>query len=68
VSQTNQTSATFSEEIRKVRSQFRKGSGCFECRACGKKTRENGSSNSQVQLCPKCQAQFERENSESDAS
>lgn len=34
--------------------RFQKGSGVFTCRSCGKQTRENGSGNSYVSLCPVC--------------
>jgi hypothetical protein len=35
-------------------SKFRHGSGCFTCKGCGRKTRENGSGNSDCELCPEC--------------
>ena len=35
-------------------SNFLEGSGCFKCGSCGRKTRENGSGNSEWNKCPDC--------------
>ena len=36
--------------------RFRRGSGCFECKVCGKRTRDTGD-NASCEMCPLC---FER--------
>lgn len=33
---------------------FARGSGCYDCRVCKKKTRETGEGESKVGLCRKC--------------
>lgn len=48
-----------------VKSKFVRGSGCFKCVNCGKKTREvNG--NQSVELCPACWIEANMENHHSD--
>jgi hypothetical protein len=44
--------------------QFQKGSGCFTCEACGKKTRQTEGNNANKVYCIKCIDEFEKENSE----
>ena len=43
-------------------SKFRKGSGVYNCRICGKQTRETGNNESAVRLCRKCNDRALREN------
>lgn len=38
----------------KHNSHFRHGSGCYECKNCGKQTRDTGEGESGWQLCRKC--------------
>ena len=40
--------------------------GCFKCVSCGRKTRENGDCNSDLELCPECMEASELENGMSD--
>lgn len=55
------------EKFKKRHSGFERGSGCFVCLSCGKKTRDvNG--NSQFELCVRCVNMFEEENAELDKS
>ena len=42
------------------------GSGCYDCGACGKKTRDTGRGEAGVQLCLACYVQACRENRHSD--
>jgi len=42
------------------------GSGTYECRACGKKTRETGQDESSAHLCRECNAIGLTENTHSD--
>ena len=49
-------------------SQYRSGSGVFNCSLCGKKTRETGEGNSSVQLCAFCYEEAMLENSLSDGN
>lgn len=42
----------------RIGSDFKRGSGCFQCNICGKLTRDTGNGNGDCHLCPKC---FERE-------
>lgn len=42
--------------------------GCYTCLSCGKKTRETGDGESDVQLCKKCFRDSQMENMYSDAS
>lgn len=44
---------------------FRRGSGCFKCRICGKLTRETKYS-SGSELCRECEERSEHENSHAD--
>jgi hypothetical protein len=46
--------------------RFQKGSGVFECKGCGARTRASGTGNESARLCPKCYAQALAENSEED--
>lgn len=46
-------------------SQFRAGSGCFECKRCGKLTRDVDG-NADVDMCPLCEAISGQENALSD--
>lgn len=34
--------------------KFQRGSGCYVCRACGKRTRDTGHAETSVRLCRKC--------------
>lgn len=36
------------------RARFEKGSGCFDCGVCGRKTRATGGDNDSVKLCEEC--------------
>ena len=47
-------------------SSFQRGSGCYNCNSCGKRTRETGLGESQVELCRDCLESSELENSISD--
>lgn len=53
------------KEDKSRNSKFRPGMSVFTCRACGKKTRETGSSNGNVELCEYC---FEEGGLENDLS
>lgn len=46
----------------KDKRRFRRGSGRYICRACGKHTRETGEGESALQLCRQCQYEAELEN------
>ncbi len=35
-------------------SRFERGTGCYTCRACGRRTRETGDSEGQAVLCRSC--------------
>lgn len=48
-------------------SKFRRGSGCFTCAECGKRTRDVNGQNGALELCPLCQSKAECGNSLSDA-
>ena len=48
--------------------KFRRGTGCYTCRSCGKKTRETGSSESFAELCLTCFDYFSWENTHNDES
>jgi len=47
-------------------SKFQKGSTCYDCRICGKKTRETGDSESFIRLCRHCSQISGDENSVAD--
>lgn len=39
----------------RVRNRFERGSGCYTCRSCGRKTRSTGrGDNELIQLCEEC--------------
>jgi len=60
---------TFKElrEQRRAGTGFDKGSGCYTCIECGKKTRNtNYGSEADMKLCKKCYQAAEQENAESD--
>jgi len=48
------------------RNRFNRGSGCYECRVCGKQTRETGHDESSCQLCAFCYEESGLENHHSD--
>lgn len=48
-------------------SRFRKGTGCFTCTLCGKRTRDTGD-NGSVEMCPLCDAKSGCENTLSDTT
>ncbi len=48
--------------------RFAKGSACFTCRDCGKRTRDTGGGNGGVELCPVCYAKAGAENTLQDTS
>lgn len=50
----------------KSNSRFRKGSGVYVCLGCGKRTRETGSSESNVELCIDCYDDAGMENEHDD--
>ena len=51
----------------KTSNRFQKGSGCFTCQSCGKKTRSTGcGDNEHVNLCVDCYERAGDENSVSD--
>lgn len=43
-------------------SKFKKGSGKYICRMCGKQTRETGNDESNVRLCRNCNDRVLKEN------
>lgn len=45
------TTATFTKQ---PANRFTKGSGCYDCRCCGVKTRDTGGDGSGVKLCDMC--------------
>lgn len=50
----------------KRKSRFTRGSGCYTCRACGKRTRETGEGESSIELCIRCYDDAGLENNHSD--
>lgn len=46
--------------------RFGRGSGCYQCKECGKSTRETGRSESSVGLCAACYEDAEAENAHYD--
>ena len=49
-----------------MKTRFQRGTGCFACKSCGKRTRDVGD-NGSVRLCPLCDAKALNGNSLSDA-
>lgn len=47
---------------------FKRGSGCYVCRDCGKQTRETGGGESASRLCRDCYTLAEWANAHSDES
>lgn len=47
---------------------FARGSGCYDCRCCKKKTRETGEGESQVKLCRQCYDDAGYENDHEDGN
>lgn len=47
-------------------SQFQRGSGCYTCLICGKRTRETGGGESGCNLCVRCMEVSGHENSVAD--
>lgn len=45
-----------------MNSYFKKGSGCFTCDICGKKTRNTTGDNANDFSCAKCLKEWEEEN------
>jgi hypothetical protein len=54
--------ATMAQDV--PHSQFKAGSGSFQCEACGKKTRDTGNHEAELRLCKSCIDKFNAENSE----
>jgi len=46
---------------------FKKGSGCFKCRLCGKLTRDVNGYNGSIELCELCDIKTGAENTLSDS-
>jgi ribosome-binding protein aMBF1 (putative translation factor) len=46
--------------------RFKGGSGAYQCRICGKQTRETGYDESSLELCAKCLLQEYVNNAQSD--
>lgn len=53
--------------MKKRLSGFETGSGCYQCRLCGKETRETGGGESSSLLCAACDVRTMAENSHNDA-
>lgn len=49
-----------------MKNRFQRGSGCFKCLACGRRTRSTGD-NGDVQLCPECYEECQMENQIADS-
>jgi hypothetical protein len=53
---------------RNTNSLFKRGSGMFKCRHCTRNTRDTGSDNGDVEMCPDCYQGCMWENGGNDAS
>jgi len=49
-----------------MKARFERGSGCYKCRVCGKRTRETGEGESSIELCRRCYDEAGLENDHSD--
>jgi len=49
-----------------AQNRFKRGSGCFNCRVCGRLTRDTGNDNGNVGLCPECLELSGQQNEHSD--